>query len=344
MLLEVAVQRGLDGALRADRHERRRLDHAVRRRQRRRAARAPSVRAKREAERRDTRLLLVDFDVKKLRVGVIYGGRSGEHEVSVASAASIFKHLDPARYERSPSASTRTAAGRWPPTAPTALSAADVLQAGGAPRRSSRSSRRPRCQGSRLDVVFPVLHGPYGEDGTVQGLLELANVPYVGAGVLGSAVGMDKAVMKTLFAARGLPIVPHLTVLRRDWERDARRHHRRGRRATCGYPGVRQAGQPRSSVGISKAKRTPSCADAMRAGASSSTARWSIEAGVPERPRDRVRRAGQRRPRGLGARARSSSPTPTASTTTTRSTWTRRRVVADSRRHLPPRPRRRSGA
>ena len=88
------------------------------------------------------------------------------------------------------------------------------------PRRFSRSSPQPPSPGSGFDVVFPVLHGPYGEDGTVQGLLELANVPYVGAGVLGSAVGMDKAVMKTLFAAAGLPIVPHLTVLRREWERD----------------------------------------------------------------------------------------------------------------------------
>ena len=75
--------------------------------------------------------------------------------------------------------------------------------------------------GSQIDVVFPIVHGPYGEDGTVQGLLELAGVPYVGAGVLGSAVGMDKAVMKSLFIERGLPIVPHVTVYRHEWERDA---------------------------------------------------------------------------------------------------------------------------
>ena len=132
---------------------------------------------------------------------MIYGGRSGEHEVSVASAASIFKHLDragttpvPIRIEKSWPLGARGegADGRCPParsstSAPTERASAD--RAVGRRRRSG------------FDVIFPVLHGPYGEDGTVQGLLELANVPYVGAGVLGSAVGMDKAVMKTLFAA-----------------------------------------------------------------------------------------------------------------------------------------------
>ncbi len=173
--------------------------------------------------------------MKKLRVGVIYGGRSGEHEISVASAAAIFKHIDRTRYEPIPIRIEKD--GRWTlaDRAPAALSAAEVIQHArvNAARhlRAGRDTllaaypneetlitveRRPPATdqdgeqavvtGLSLDVVFPVLHGPHGEDGTVQGLLELANVPYVGAGVLGSAVGMDKAVMKMVFAASGLPI------------------------------------------------------------------------------------------------------------------------------------------
>src|SRR5919106_1679194 len=155
----------------------------------------------------------------KLRVGVIYGGRSGEHEVSVASAASIFKHLDRTRYEPVPIRIEKD--GRWVLTGkiPTAISAAEVLKQ--APEQALQAIE-PTAAVSRtgVDVIFPVLHGPYGEDGTVQGLLELANIPYVGCGVLGSAVGMDKAVMKTLFAARGLPVGPYLVVLRHEWVRD----------------------------------------------------------------------------------------------------------------------------
>src|SRR5262245_41721839 len=155
----------------------------------------------------------------KLRVGVIYGGRSGAHEVSIASAAAIFKHLDPAKYEAVPIKIGKD--GRWALTGdvPKALSAAEV-------HRQTESTALQAIEptaalsDSHIDVVFPVLHGPYGEDGTVQGLLELANVPYVGAGVLGSAVGMDKAVMKTLFAAAGLPLVRHVTILRHDWQAD----------------------------------------------------------------------------------------------------------------------------
>jgi len=145
--------------------------------------------------------------VKKLRVGVIYGGRSGEHEVSIASAASIFKHLDPARYEAVPIKIAKD--GRWALTGdvPKAISAAEVHRQA---ETTALQAIEPTTalSTSHIDVVFPVLHGPYGEDGTVQGLLELANVPYVGAGVLGSAVGMDKAVMKTLFLSRGLPVGP----------------------------------------------------------------------------------------------------------------------------------------
>ena len=156
------------------------------------------------------------ISVKKLRVGVIYGGRSGEHEVSVASAASIFKHLDRERYEAVPMRIEKS--GQWVlgGRVPEVLSAADVVEQRGTEALQVVDASAAVSRGG-LDVVFPVLHGPYGEDGTVQGLLELADIPYVGSGVLGSAVGMDKAVMKTLFAAQGLPIVPHLTVMRREW-------------------------------------------------------------------------------------------------------------------------------
>jgi D-alanine-D-alanine ligase len=189
--------------------------------------------------------------VKKLRVGIIYGGRSGEHEVSVVSAASIFKHLDRAKYDPVPVLIEKS--GQWVlgGKAPEVLSAGavdDARPAGGLQPTEPSAA----VAGSGLDVVFPVLHGPYGEDGTVQGLLELANVPYVGAGVLGSAVGMDKAVMKTLFAAAGLPIVPHLTVLRREWEKDPASLTRRAA-DHLQFPLFVKPANLGSSVGISRA-------------------------------------------------------------------------------------------
>ena len=217
--------------------------------------------------------------MKKLRVGVIYGGRSGEHEVSLASAAAIFKHLDRSSYEPVPIRIDKD--GRWilADKAPTAISAADVIdhqRIEGArsvrPGREAHLVAHPgddtvltieRRQGDwsapaivtglGLDVIFPVLHGPYGEDGTVQGLLELANVPYVGAGVLGSAVGMDKAVMKTLFAAAGLPIVPHLVVLRPEWIADATTVASNVA-ARLTFPVFVKPANLGSSVGISKAR------------------------------------------------------------------------------------------
>jgi D-alanine-D-alanine ligase len=221
--------------------------------------------------------------VKKLRVGVIYGGRSGEHEVSVASAASIFKHLDRTRYEPIPIRIEKD--GRWTlaDKAPTSISAADVIEharlEAARPVRPGREAhlvahpsedtvlaierRAPvtseldpgaaTVTGVGLDVVFPVLHGPYGEDGTVQGLLELANVPYVGAGVLGSSVGMDKAVMKTLFIANTLPVGPYLVVLRREWNGDASGITARVKKE-LGYPVFVKPANLGSSVGISKAK------------------------------------------------------------------------------------------
>jgi D-alanine-D-alanine ligase len=217
--------------------------------------------------------------VGKLRVGVIYGGRSGEHEVSIASAASIFKHLDPSRYEAVPIRIEKD--GSWVLTArpPTAISAADVL------KQAATDALQPveptaAVSRSGVDVIFPVLHGPYGEDGTVQGLLELANVPYVGCGVLGSAVGMDKAVMKTLFSARGLPVGPYVVVLRHEWDRD-----RTAITARVGtglrYPVFVKPANLGSSVGISKAKSDQEFHDAMTL-ALQFDRKIVIEAAVPD--------------------------------------------------------------
>jgi len=190
--------------------------------------------------------------VNKIRIGILYGGRSGEHEVSIASAASIFGHLDRDRYEPVPIRIEKD--GRWviDATPPTAISAAHVLQE---TRTAALTAIEPTRAIDRqsVDVVFPVLHGPYGEDGTVQGLLELANVPYVGAGVLGSAVGMDKAVMKKLFASDGLPIAPWLVLLRHEWQRSRSSIIARVGRE-LGYPVFVKPANLGSSVGISKAR------------------------------------------------------------------------------------------
>ncbi len=166
----------------------------------------------------------------KLRVGVICGGRSGEHEVSLRSAESVAAALDPAKYDVVLIGIAKT--GQW-------LIGGDPLkllkQAAEAESKPGAGSQQliplaeqngglipmAKMQGARfpkLDVVFPVLHGPYGEDGTVQGLLEMADVPYVGAGVLASAVGMDKAVQKDIFRQYNLPVVKDVVIKRRDWE------------------------------------------------------------------------------------------------------------------------------
>jgi D-alanine-D-alanine ligase len=212
--------------------------------------------------------------MKKIRIGIIYGGRSGEHEVSLASAAAVFKNLDPARYEAIPILIEKT--GRWTlPSRPPALEvAADAIAASkrlpsDQPTREAhlvaqpggdatllaidRRDETPALSTLGVDVVFPVLHGPYGEDGTVQGLLELANVAYIGAGVLASAVGMDKAVMKVLFAARGLPVCDYDVVLVREWRANDRAVLARiaGR---LGFPLFVKPANLGSSVGISKAR------------------------------------------------------------------------------------------
>jgi len=163
---------------------------------------------------------------KRLRVGILFGGRSGEHEVSLASAASVIRALDPEKYEAVPIGIAKD--GRWLVGTNAQKMLPEILKTGERvvlPPDPSAAALVPLSpsagQPSTLvDVVFPVLHGTFGEDGTVQGLLELAGLPYVGAGVLASAVGMDKDVQKRLFAEAGLPIVPFLAVHRPEWERE----------------------------------------------------------------------------------------------------------------------------
>ena len=213
--------------------------------------------------------------MKKLRVGIIYGGRSGEHEVSIASAAAVVQNLDKQRYEAIPIRIEKD--GRWiiADRLPASSSAADVIEQSRAQtaQRLGRGGREahlvahpgdeqimtiergnsPMITGLAVDVVFPVLHGPYGEDGTVQGLLELANIPYVGAGVLASAVGMDKAMAKLVFTAKGLPQTKYLVVLRNEWTAAAAKITK-DVSSKLGYPVFVKPANLGSSVGISKVK------------------------------------------------------------------------------------------
>jgi D-alanine-D-alanine ligase len=209
----------------------------------------------------------------------LYGGRSGEHEVSLASAAAVYANLDRSRYD--PVAIRIEKDGRWlladrPPSAASAAEVIDQMRSEAARLRSGRDVVMPARPGDdtlllidprrtgddaeaaatvtglALDVIFPVLHGPFGEDGTVQGLLELANVAYVGCGVLASAVGMDKAVMKTVFRAAGLPVTDWTVVHRHEWQSnpDAISTDIEG---SLPYPVFVKPANMGSSVGISKA-------------------------------------------------------------------------------------------
>ena len=225
--------------------------------------------------------------------------------MSLASAAAVFQNLDPGRYEAIAIRIEKD--GRWtlPPEPPKTMKAADVIASahltsspagdlreahlvaypGGdtlltVSRPSTGSGRADiAVSGLALDVVFPVLHGPYGEDGTVQGLLELANVPYVGAGVLASAVGMDKAAMKLVFAAKGLPICDYEVVLKRDWQRDERAILQTIV-ARLGFPVFVKPANLGSSVGISKAKHAAGLRTAI-ALAAQFDRKIVIEAAVP---------------------------------------------------------------
>lgn len=221
--------------------------------------------------------------MKKLRVGILFGGRSGEHEVSLLSAASVLKAIDRKRYDVQLIGITKE--GRWltagdaanllpAPAVPSAhpLRAGDPGATPGAallrhgeevvlppvPAQAddagdSLTTLRASAENSlTVDVIFPVLHGTFGEDGTVQGLLELANIAYVGSGVLGSAAGMDKDVMKRLFRAARLLIPKHVTLLRTAWQQN-RRHARQQVEAALRYPMFVKPANLGSSVGISKA-------------------------------------------------------------------------------------------
>lgn len=194
---------------------------------------------------------------RKIRVGVIFGGRSGEHEVSLASARSILRVLNRDKYEIIPIGITRT--GRWLTHGDplTALTTGNGHMAGLLPAAGPGEDHElvPGATGTSfpaLDVVFPVLHGPYGEDGTMQGLLELADVPYVGCGVLASSLAMDKIASKQLFLAHGLPVTPFRAFTRTAWETapetvlaEVEAHLR--------YPVFAKPANLGSSIGISKA-------------------------------------------------------------------------------------------
>jgi D-alanine-D-alanine ligase len=197
----------------------------------------------------------------KRRLVVLFGGRSAEHEVSVVSAHSVLASLDPDRYEVLTIGIDKE--GHWHhlPALPAPRASGELPAVGDAEGRSIALSGDPgdpalvADDGSRseIDVVLPLLHGPFGEDGTVQGMLELAGVPYVGAGVLASAVGMDKAVQKVLFTAAGLPVVDHEVVLEHEWERDRAAVAERASR--LGLPVFVKPATLGSSVGITKVRR-----------------------------------------------------------------------------------------
>jgi D-alanine-D-alanine ligase len=166
----------------------------------------------------------VTSEKKRLRVGVLFGGRSGEHEVSLASAASVIRGLDPDKYEAIPIGITKE--GHWLIGAGAQKMLPEVLRGGqrvmmtADPTDAALVPLDRSGGGTRLDVVFPVMHGTFGEDGTIQGLLDLAGLPFVGAGVLGSAIAMDKDVAKRLLQAAKIPVVPWVAVPRTQWEKN----------------------------------------------------------------------------------------------------------------------------
>ena len=236
----------------------------------------------------------------KLRVGILFGGRSGEHEVSLLSAASVLNAIDKTKYEVVPIGITKD--GRWLTAEhaerllrgekagvvsapekhlragdPEATAGAAVLATGEAvvvlPEPARRGAgiaplqtdaisdaatlRRASDRAINVDIIFPVLHGTFGEDGTIQGFLELADIAYVGAGVLGSSAGMDKDIMKSLFRAAGLPIVKHVTVLRSQFEPESKELPKKVQKlieSKLRYPVFVKPANLGSSVGISKVR------------------------------------------------------------------------------------------
>jgi D-alanine-D-alanine ligase len=192
---------------------------------------------------------------KRLRVGVLFGGRSGEHEVSLASAASVIRGLDPAKYEPVPIAITKE--GHWrigvgaQKMLPEVLRGGDPVMMTADPTDASLMPLKGGGAGQHLDVIFPVMHGTFGEDGTIQGLLDLAGLPFVGAGVLGSAIGMDKDVAKRLLQVAKIPVVPWITVHRHDWEKNPK-EIQRAVENKFKYPVFVKPATLGSSVGMTK--------------------------------------------------------------------------------------------
>jgi D-alanine-D-alanine ligase len=216
---------------------------------------------------------------KKLRIGILFGGRSGEHEVSLLSAASILNAIDRTKYEVIPIGITKQ--GQWlaPAEAQHLLQgdtkAAPILPKSSKPKSIQLSAsadlalqntaslaQQNGSLAQSLDIIFPVLHGTFGEDGTIQGLFELADIAYVGSGVLGSATGMDKSAMKQLFAAAGLPQTPHVNLLRSEWKADAKRCTKLIEKNLT-YPVFVKPANLGSSVGISKVHNRSELAPAM---------------------------------------------------------------------------------
>jgi D-alanine-D-alanine ligase len=203
---------------------------------------------------------------KKLRIGILFGGKSGEHEISLRSARSILKAIDRKKYHVVELGISKS--GRW-------LQSGEAQQLLGEPSATpthetglsiAAAAAEPEL-GIGLDVVFPVLHGTFGEDGTIQGLFELADVAYVGSGVMGSAVGMDKDAMKRMFLAAGLPLTPHVTLLRSEWQADPKKSTRLIEKSLQ-YPVFVKPANLGSSVGISKVKSRKDLAAAMNLAAS----------------------------------------------------------------------------
>lgn len=205
---------------------------------------------------------------KKLRVGIVFGGKSGEHEISLRSARSILSYIDRRKYDVVELGITKQ--GQWLQSDGAHALLSGQSAAGDLPAVSAVASQQlalaqssaesPSALG--VDVVFPVLHGTFGEDGTIQGLFELADIAYVGSGVLGSAAGMDKDAMKRMFLAAGLPLTPHVTLLRSEWRADPRKAIRAIEKALA-YPVFVKPANLGSSVGISKVKARKELAPAL---------------------------------------------------------------------------------
>jgi D-alanine-D-alanine ligase len=234
---------------------------------------------------------------ERLRVAVLFGGKSSEHEVSLASARSIIGALDPQRYDILPVGITR--AGKWLAAGESmkqlvgavlgqqCLGGAEPLEVEEDLLSGATLARRAAVAGpaglAEVDVVFPVLHGPHGEDGTIQGLLEIAGLPYVGSGVTGSAVAMDKILMKSLFAAAGLPQLPYLALSRYEWEH-APAQVLEHVETSLPYPLFVKPANLGSSVGISKARNQEDLRAALSLAARYDR-RLIVEQGL-ERPRE----------------------------------------------------------